>query len=89
MLPFETLSDIRKECPEKLKGRINEGGSCSTAEKARQKWSPDARIMEARILDWLRNERTELEIRQNFLIIPFKKGGLKPLFFGQDGEEGC
>jgi hypothetical protein len=36
---FESLSDIRKECPEKLKSRINVGGSCSTAEKARQKWS--------------------------------------------------
>jgi hypothetical protein len=36
---FETLSDIRKECPEKLKGRINEGGSCTTAQKAKQNWS--------------------------------------------------
>lgn len=36
---YETLSDIRKECPEKLKGRLNEGGSCSTAQKARQNWS--------------------------------------------------
>ena len=36
---YETLSDIRKECPEKFKSRINESGSCSTAEKARQKWS--------------------------------------------------
>jgi uncharacterized membrane protein (UPF0127 family) len=35
------------------------------------------------ILDWLPNDRTELEIRQNFLINPFSKGGLKPLFFGQ------
>jgi hypothetical protein len=34
------------------------------------------------ILDWLRLERTKLEIRQFFLIIPFEKGGLKPLFFG-------
>jgi hypothetical protein len=34
-------------------------------------------------LDWLRLEKTELEIRQNFLMMPFEKGGLKPLFFGQ------
>lgn len=31
---FETLSQIRKECPEKLKDRINEGRSCTTAQKA-------------------------------------------------------
>jgi hypothetical protein len=36
---YETLSDIRKECPEKLKGRLNEGSSCTTAQKSRQKWS--------------------------------------------------
>jgi hypothetical protein len=36
---FEKLSDIRKECPEKLKSRLNEGGSCTTAQKARQNWS--------------------------------------------------
>jgi hypothetical protein len=36
------------------------------------------------ILDWLRLERTQLEIRQNFLMIPFEKGGLKPLFFRSD-----
>lgn len=32
----EPLSEIVKECPKKLKGRINEGGRCSTAEKAEQ-----------------------------------------------------
>jgi hypothetical protein len=36
------------------------------------------------ILDWLGNHRTELEIRQNFLMIPLERGGLKPLFFGQE-----
>jgi len=43
------------------------------------------------ILDWLGLQRTELEIRQNFLMIPLERlalslsmeGGLKPLFFGQ------
>jgi hypothetical protein len=35
------------------------------------------------ILDWLRNHRTEREIRQVFLMIPLERGGLKPLFFGQ------
>lgn len=37
----ETLSEIRKECPERLTGRINENGSCATAQKARQNW-PDS-----------------------------------------------
>ena len=36
---FETVSQIRKECAEKLKGRINEDGHCATAQKARQHWS--------------------------------------------------
>ncbi len=34
-------------------------------------------------MDWLRLQRTELDIRQNFLIIPLERGGLKPFFFGQ------
>jgi hypothetical protein len=33
---LETVSEIRQECPNKLKGRINEGGSWTTAEKAKQ-----------------------------------------------------
>lgn len=33
---FETVSEIRKECPNKLKGRINEGGSWTTPQKAKQ-----------------------------------------------------
>ncbi|HAJ63794.1 MAG TPA: hypothetical protein DCP31_34975 [Cyanobacteria bacterium UBA8543] len=33
---FETLSEIRQECPNKLKDRINEGGSWTTAEKVKQ-----------------------------------------------------
>lgn len=36
---FETLSEIRQECPDKLKGRINEGGDWVTAEKVKQNWS--------------------------------------------------
>ena len=36
---FETLSEIRQECPNKLKGRINQGGSWTTAQKVKQKWS--------------------------------------------------
>jgi hypothetical protein len=36
---FETLSKIRQECPDKLKGRINEGGDGVTAQKVKQKWS--------------------------------------------------
>lgn len=32
----ETVSEIVEECPEKLKGRINEDSRCSTAEKAKQ-----------------------------------------------------
>ncbi len=36
---FETLSEIRQECPDKLKGRINEGGDEVTSEKVKQKWS--------------------------------------------------
>jgi hypothetical protein len=36
---FETLSEIRQECPDKLKGRINEGGDGVTSEKVKQKWS--------------------------------------------------
>ena len=32
----ETLSEIRQECPNKLKGGINEGGSWTTAEKVKQ-----------------------------------------------------
>ena len=36
---FETLSEIRQECPDKLKGRINEGGDWVTSEKVKQKWS--------------------------------------------------
>lgn len=36
---FETVSQIRKECPEKLRGRINEDGRCATAQKAKQHWS--------------------------------------------------
>ncbi|MBW4434899.1 MAG: hypothetical protein KME28_25095 [Pelatocladus maniniholoensis HA4357-MV3] len=35
---FETLSEIRKQCPEKLTGRINENGSCATDQKALQNW---------------------------------------------------
>jgi len=38
---FETLSEIRKECPEKLKERMNDGGRCTTAQKAKQNW-PDS-----------------------------------------------
>jgi hypothetical protein len=33
---FETVSEIRQECPNKLKGRINESGSWTTAQKAKQ-----------------------------------------------------
>lgn len=33
---FETVSEIRQECHNKLKGRINEGGSWTTAQKAKQ-----------------------------------------------------
>lgn len=36
---FETVSEIRQECPDKLKGRINEGGDWVTSEKVKQKWS--------------------------------------------------
>ncbi|MBD1930102.1 hypothetical protein H6F74_28350 [Trichocoleus sp. FACHB-90] len=36
---FETVSEIRQECPNKLKGRINEGGSWTTAEKVKQNQS--------------------------------------------------
>lgn len=36
---FETLSEIRQECPNKLKDRINEGGDWATSEKVKQKWS--------------------------------------------------
>jgi hypothetical protein len=36
---FDKLSDIYKECPEKLKGRINQGSNCTTAQKARENWS--------------------------------------------------
>lgn len=38
---FETLSEIRKECPEKLKGRINDSNRFTTAQKAKQNW-PDS-----------------------------------------------
>lgn len=38
---FETLPEIRKECPAKLTGRINEDGSCATAQNALQNW-PDS-----------------------------------------------
>jgi hypothetical protein len=33
---FETVSEIRQECPNKLKGRINEDGDWTTAQKAKQ-----------------------------------------------------
>jgi len=33
---FETVSEIRQECHNKLKGRINESGSWTTAQKAKQ-----------------------------------------------------
>lgn len=36
---LETLSEIGSECPEKLKERTNEGGTCTTAQKAKQNWS--------------------------------------------------
>lgn len=36
---YETLAEIRQECPDKLKGRINEGGDGVTSEKVKQKWS--------------------------------------------------
>jgi hypothetical protein len=32
---FETLSKIRKECPNKLKDCINDGGDWATTEKAK------------------------------------------------------
>ncbi len=37
----ETVSKISRDCPEKLKNRINQGGNCLTAQKARQNW-PDS-----------------------------------------------
>jgi cyclopropane fatty-acyl-phospholipid synthase-like methyltransferase len=37
------LSDICQECPNKLEGRINEDGSCSTPEEALANW-PDILI---------------------------------------------
>lgn len=37
----ETLSDISKECPEKFKDGINEGGRCTTAQEAKQNF-PDS-----------------------------------------------
>ncbi|MDZ8028685.1 MAG: ADYC domain-containing protein [Nostoc sp. DedQUE11] len=36
---LNNLSEIRKECPKKLTGRINENANLSTAKKVQQKWS--------------------------------------------------
>jgi ADYC domain len=36
---FEVLSEINKECPQKLIGSTKVGSHCTTAEKAKQNWS--------------------------------------------------